>query len=80
MFAPYDAKTKPIVPDQSFIDANSVIVAGPGSATIGGGCLATGTPALATVFFGPTALAFSVACSTAASSITLPADTLRHRS
>jgi len=55
IFAPY-SKTKvgdppAVVPDQSFIDANSVIVAGAGSATIGGECIA-GLGSLATVFFG----------------------------
>jgi hypothetical protein len=56
IFAPYDAKTKvgdppALIADQSFIDANGVIVAGAGSATIGGNCI-VGTSTIATVFFG----------------------------
>jgi hypothetical protein len=58
VFAPYDAKIKgdfdanpltatTVRPNQSFIDANSVIQPGAGSAGIGGDCLA-GTPVVGT--------------------------------
>jgi hypothetical protein len=50
IFAPYD-KAKPVVPDQSFIDANGVIVAGAGSTTIGTNCIA-GLGTLGSAFFG----------------------------
>ena len=51
IFAPYDAKTKPITEDQSFIDSNSVIQPGGGSTTIGANCI-VGLRTIATVFFG----------------------------
>jgi hypothetical protein len=57
MFAPFQAKNGPA--DQSFIDANSVIVPGAGSATLGANCIAglptppgTTPTTLGTVFFG----------------------------
>jgi hypothetical protein len=50
IFAPY-SKVKPIVPDQSFINANSEIVAGVGSTQLGLACIGGGAP-LGSAFFG----------------------------
>jgi hypothetical protein len=49
MFAPYST-VKPLIADQSFIDANGVIVPGAGSTTIGGNCIA-GLTTITSVFF-----------------------------
>jgi hypothetical protein len=51
IFSPYDSKTKPITPDQSFIDSNSELQPGSGSTTIGANCIA-GLTTLGTAFFG----------------------------
>jgi hypothetical protein len=50
IFAPY-SKAKPIVPDQSFIDGNSILVAGAGSQAIGLNCIA-GLGVIDTIFWG----------------------------
>jgi hypothetical protein len=50
IFAPY-SKVKPIIPDQSFIDGNSVIQPGQGSTDLGLNCILGGAP-LGTAFFG----------------------------